>query len=1316
MLVIGISFCSGQLGAPIDRPWSYSGAWNDYTFSFLGTNNMINPDRNDGMLLGLYQKSIDTSGMDANATRLANNYSGYLNSAVEQRVKCGVFFRFDNDNNVNIDTVLMGKARDKLHGEADAQFLYSNPDCAELVGLDGVKVTIENSDNTTETSYEIRDVGEAKVAISPSAMFAYEKLMAYVNLDYFTRDGNSSITSWPSDFASISVGYYVSLFDSMQACSAYTAQYNSATEQLLELYDYSGGKAKGNMTRLGDIYGNMSYMGFCSRNYTGIGSQLCRDLEAEVSANSTSHYARADEYDGALRNAVGVMPTNLTYAIDGIGQMWAFIGSNGGAEAEYSQKMSAFNKSLADTEQMVTSNMGVLGGLTQELEKQKIDSITEIYIPEGPVSSSVGTLSTSSARYRQEKAQAEAEVARLDALGKDRQQGWAVEQYQGYIALNSMISEAATSATETLYYAQATVNYTRSQAVSIADSKMAQGYNVSYIRQKIADGDSKTTLGEKFIDYKDAYLAALALAGPESSQNETEQLAKLKAEVQSMLANAKADGINVASEQAEFDTYKDSANMRLAIEHMNNIKQEIMDKAESMYSDLPGMRARLIRYFEADRNGVLDSIRSDVDAAEAGLIAGSSIDFGTALGHLGSLRAAYAKAESDIEAMLGTYLEASIVPEVEYAPPVVDLNGMSSVSGTIKIENPLSEEVSSVSISFQPPLTIEPNEISGISATKSGKTLSFTVYNLEPLEIRTYEFRKEGIFAKGTLESTQIDGMDGTAYTTETWLVEVSVPLDGIDMGKYDSVTFNGAKYQGGEVTKHVPEGTYEANAQKSKSGAYTVSESQTTEDTPQSTVIHRAIHVSASVYLDTITLRKETACSVESSTYAYSQTSSQAIIQKVRGVGDVLMDCIYPKNVVHDTIVNLMDSIGRMNLSEYERQRLDNITIMLNAGQNSTALSELLSLNRTVSTRIDAERKANATLSKQLSLLDAEIFSLNESVALSESLGHSSDLVSLYRTRLASLVSLKARVNAAGAAGAAALLSGYNAQWSETETSKWLSQAFTNFTKVEKSYNDNGMDDPSISANMSLFRQSYISAKGAEGNLTQAVYTSYYLDSVSGAVLSALVGKETSLALLNASLDSALSALESNLTAYESIYSDAKQYKVESYLPYAPSYFSSEITKMRKAATERQMRQYLNQSASLATLMSSGVGGIAKVAENELSTASMLLSQSKAKLDSDTASKMESLLKDAEDALGLQKYGSAISAAKGVSAGIAAFIKQKEENDTRLLAIGLLIVGSLAVIAYSYREPIMGLFGSRRGKIALRKLRKGGEGGEGQE
>jgi hypothetical protein len=1321
VLASGLSFCAGQLGSPVPRPWDYN-AWNEHRFSFL-LSEIINPDYTDDTLFGLASEKIDRSGMDAAATSLANSYEDSLGAAIEQRAECGAFFSFDNNNNVNLDTIPMGTLRQKFldGGEDAAHFLYNNPDCAGILGLKGIKSTHQDG-NDTITSYEIGEESAATLIILPSQMHSLVKIIDYTGMNGYSGGNTSSMNDLLG--TAVQNGYLseaardmlvgISLLKSRQACIDYSDSYVKTIDYALKLYENSSSSAYKNMSRIKSFYASMEYMGFCSRSYTGIGSQLCRQLEAEVSSNATTYYSMASDNDAALRDSMGKMPTNLTYAVEGTNMMWDFISSNSGLEAEYAQKNLSFARALEDARSNADSSSNLLIQTTSDLDKQNLGNITEIYIPEGPLSSSVGNIAASFAQYDEQSSQASAELERLNVLEKDKPYGWAADAYDGYVSLNSRISEAIVSAKETLYYAQGTVNYTRSQAVSIADGKRAEGYNVSYIYQKIAAGDNKETLGERFTEYKEAYLAALALARPESTQNETEALARLKAEVQSMLDNAKKDNIDVSSEQAEFDMYKNSANMRLAIEHMNNIEQEIIGKAEAAYSDLPATRARLIRYFEADRNGVLDSIRARVEGEESGLIAGSSIDFGAALGRLKTLRAAYSSAEKDIEAMLAQYLESSIVPEVEYAPPVADLNGMSSLSGTIKIENPLQQRIDEIVISFQPPLTIEPGEISGISAAKSGKTLTFTVRSLQPMEIRTYEFRKQGIFAQGTLASAETNGIDGTAYTTESWLVSISVPLDGLDMGEYESVAFNGAKYPGGAVTRPIPEGTYEATAEKSKSGAYAVSENQTTESTPQSTIIHRAVHISPNVYLDTVTLRKESVCTVESSTYQYSQTASQAVLQKVRGTGDVLMDCVYPRDVARDTIGNLTDALGDMNLTESERQKLDNITVLLSMGQNSTALSELLSLNRTISARLDAERKANATLSKQLSLLDMEAASLNESIALAGSLNHSSYLVDLYGTRLASLSSLRSRANAAGAAEAAALLSGYNPQWSETETSKWLSQAFTNFTKTEKSYNDNGMDDPSVSAAMSSFRQSYVKAKSAEGNLTQAVYASYYLDIVSNAVLSALADRDNGLARLNASLESALSALESNLTAYEAIYNDAKQHKAESYLPYAPSHFSSEIAKMRKAATERQMRSYLNQSASLAALMSDGINNIAKVAENEISTASMLLGQSRADLDSASVSRAESSLKGAEDALGLQKYGSAISMAKGISADIAAFIKQKGENETRLLAIGLLIIGSLAVIAYSYREPIMGLFGTRRGKIALRKLKKGSD--EGQE
>jgi|GEM_PF-5792742 len=1321
VLSSGLSFCAGQLGSPVPRPWDYN-AWNDHRFSFLFSD-IINPDYTDDTILGLVSEKIDKNSMDAAAASLANSYEDSLGAAIEQRAQCGAFFSFDNDNNVNLDTIPMGALREKFldGGEGAARFLYDNPDCADIIGIKGIKRTHQDG-NDTITTYEISDESAATLIISPSQMPYLVKIIDYAGMNGYSGGNTSSMNGLLN--TAVQNGYLseaakdmlvgISLLESRQACIGYSDSYVKTIDYALKLYENSSASAYKNMSRIKSFYASMEYMGFCNRSYTGIGSQLCRQLEAEVSSNATTYYTRALDNDAALRDSMDRMPTNLTYAVEGTNLMWDFISSNSGLEAEYAQKNLSFTRAFTDAKSNVNSNNKLLVNATADLDKQNLEKITEIYIPEGPLSSNVGNIAASFAQYDEQSSQVSAELERLKVLENDMPYGWAADAYDGYVSLNSRISEAIVSAKEALHYAQGTVNYTRSQAVSIAKSKKAEGYNVSSIYDNITLGDIQTTLGDKFVYYKSAYMSALLLLGPESSGNESETLATLKLEVQSMLGKAGNDMIDVSSERAEFNVYKDNPNMRLAIEHMNSIKQSIITKAKTSFSDLQGTRARLVRYFEADLAGVLDTVRAKVASAEAGMISGSSIDYAAGLGRLSSLRSAYADAEKEIKAMLGSYLASSIVPVVEYAPPLPDMNAMSSLSGTIRIDNPLSEEVDNVAVSFQPPLPLEPGEIYGISAKKSGSMMSFTIPKLQSLETKTFEFRKQGIFAEGTLESSETTGMDGTAHIKESWLLHVSVPLSGLHIGGYGKTSLNGVEYPGGTITRPLGIGTYEATAEKSQDNAYTVSETQTSEENAQSTIIRRAVSISPTMHFDSIILRKESACRVNGSSYAYTETQSEAVLRKVAGAGEVDMVCTYPKDVVHDIIGNLMRVMNGMNLSDQEKQRLDNITILLNMGKNSTALSELLSLNRTISLRMDAERKANDTLAKQLSFMGMEIASLNESIALADSLNHSSYITDLYRERLTSILSLRQRAVSAEPQDAVTLLSGYDQQWSERETTKWLSQAFTNFTKTEKSYNDNGMDSPVVSNYMSLFRQSYVKAKSAEGNLTYAVYCSYYLKGASDAVLSALANKDNALAMLNGTLNAALSELESNLTSYETIYNDAKRYKLESYMPYAPSYFSSEIAKLKKGTTEKQLRQYINQSASLGATMSNGIAGIAKVAESELSGARQLLEQSKPRLDAETASGMENSLDDAESAMKGQKYGSSINLAKGVSVDIATLAKQKEEGDTRMLAIGLLIVGSLAVILYSYREPIMGLFGTRRGKIALRKLKKGED--EGQE
>jgi hypothetical protein len=1316
----GLSFCASP-GSPVLRPWEFP-SWSHYTFFFV-SGTALNPDYTDGTLYGLVSMGIDTSGMDQAAISKTSLYRSSLPLAINDRARCGMFFSFDANNNIMPLTLLLGNIRDKAYsgGESGARFLYENPDAASMLGLHGVKHTSIDSNNETVTHYYIDKVGPVVATISPSEAGAFISLVNYYNMgsdagnissasNLLTRAAANGYSVISSDMLTV-----LSIWDSSQACIRYKSSYANATEALLSLYDYSSSAAMSNMSNLSQCYQDMEYKGFCNRSYTGVGSQLCRQLEAEVLSNAT-YYSSFISEDAKLREAGGSIPPNLSHAVRGINLMWRFIYSNSGSAQAYAQKTAEFDRALFDAKKAAESNISAMQKAGRDLDAQDLDKITEIYIPEGATRGNVQNIIFSHDDFKARAASISEKKAALDGLADPsapKLYGWAADAYTGYVSVAADAGAAVSAADATLYYAGTTVSFLRNQSMSIAEMKKAEGYNVSGILQYIADGDRAATLGLRFVSYRNAYLLALSLSASEATRNETDTLALLKSEIQTMLGHAKDDGIDVSSEQAEFNMYKDNANTRLAIEHMNGIKQSILAKVQTMYSDLPGTRRRIYSYLINDRGGVLDSVALDISQAEAGIVSGSSIDYYAGLGHLKVLRIAYAKAESDIDKLILQYLESSIVPSVEYSAFVPTMNEQATLYGSVTIRNPLPMAAENLKISFQPAVALTPSDIPGAVAAVQGSTVTISLASLGPLETKEFEFSKTAVFAAGSLESRKAEGRNGDATIKDTWLVEVSAPLDGLNVGSYDKVSLNGRDYRGGRITRAIGKGTHEIYAQNTVDNAYSVSESQNVTETDQQAVISRTIRITPTMRLDTVAIAKETACKVKGSSYDYEDKGTEVSLNGVESAGSMLLECTYARDTVSGSIDRIVGAMGRINLTSSESGALDRIILLVGAGQNSTALSELLALNRTVEQRLANDKKTVDSVSKQLAYMDNEIAMLSEAISLAESLNHSSYLVEMYYERRASVSSLRERAVSAGSS-AGPIISGYDSDWSAKETSKWLTQAFQNFTKLEKAYNDNGFSDLAIDQQMSLFRQSYVKARGAEGNLTYAVLSSYYLQGTDGLLGLKLSNLSSALDRAKSELALSISDLTSQLEDYTAVYNDAKQNKADPYMPRGPKYFESAIAAMGKASTEAQIKYYLNRSASLGTEMSSEIQGISRVAQDEISNAELAFEQNQGMMAAGDAANAESSISKAKSLAKDGKYGSAIALAKEVSSGLAKLVSDRKESDTRLMAIGLLLVGSVAVIGYGYRDAIGSLLGTRKGKIALRKLKKGED--EGQE
>ena len=172
----------------------------------------------------------------------------------------------------------------------------------------------------------------------------------------------------------------------------------------------------------------------------------------------------------------------------------------------------------------------------------------------------------------------------------------------------------------------------------------------------------------------------------------------------------------------------------------------------------------------------------------------------------------------------------------------------------------------------------------------------------------------------------------------------------------------------------------------------------------------------------------------------------------------------------------------------------------------------------------------------------------------------------------------------------------------------------------------------------------------------------------------------------------------------------NAKQSKADSYLPITPASLKSQLEKLKKGFNEKQINYYRNETGKMSNQIGNEIESFMNIADSEISSARQLFEQKRGSLDQETANSISEELRKAEEAIALHNYGSAIQGAKNIISSLNSALKKGDEGDTKLLAIAVLVLGSLVIIVLNYKEAILAKVGAKKEKSIFRRLKKGSE------
>ncbi len=656
---------------------------------------------------------------------------------------------------------------------------------------------------------------------------------------------------WPRLALPILLSYDVlTAFSNVPTCRTYGEIWRGSVDSALLSTEASLAEAERSVENARAAWEEIRRLGLCNRNYTRPGSGPCAGMQsAFIAVDGNVTEGAYGKYPLALSEARLLQSDILTDApsLARYGVITALVWGQGGVLDSFNALAASAHKAESDAEaeyralleaaqvRKAAASGGLAAARTQRLdlitkaaagyEAQDAGSVAErlaaIEARNGLLSQSLtdATLLHSDAFTDGHLANSINAMAGVADGYAALAAGIAALQADGRTATEQQREEARTELDVTGGFIRAGAR--SSESVALYEEAASCFRN----------GEAATAYGVKFGAYYKAAERAREARSARGYGMELETRAMLE-QLRALIAAAKADDINVATEEASLGILGNAALSGADIRDAANAStSSIITKARLRYDDLPVARARLLDKLALAGPGAAD-LYTDLYRSENGVISRDGvISYPEAIGKLKRLQADYAALEAALDAYMGVIvgnsMSVSASPLVEDAKPdepaTIILDAVLENARNYAARNVTAKVSMAAPLEFvYSDITTGRDEVGSLRMADGGRTILLSFASVGPFQARHVILQKQAVVAHTLGSEVHAEGTgDGAALVSASLELELDTAVKRLAL-PFGNAVVDGASYNPGNPgLRLLAPGSHLALAQYVVSDAY---------------------------------------------------------------------------------------------------------------------------------------------------------------------------------------------------------------------------------------------------------------------------------------------------------------------------------------------------------------------------------------------------------------------------------------------------------------------------------------------------------------
>jgi hypothetical protein len=634
-----------------------------------------------------------------------------------------------------------------------------------------------------------------------------------------------------------------------ESCADYGNYWESTMSNSTDALTSSMNKVEKNYSELRRSFDELNQSGLCDDDYTRAGHKECLEVRAAIiSIESGSTEGSYGKYNVVKKQVEGIQnevynsrPNIINYSIT-MNMIWNDSGvldtlDSLNKKAKLSMELAEkeFNNTKGDTE----FYKGKVENQWEDIADEELKKITSAVT----VSGTIGAVASGTIAERYESLNSEKEEAEnnyTSAINYRTKTTW-----QGYLKHAITTMRSANESYGVLYLslpilktdAQTVVNAQKSEAqdkIEEAQKIVSEGVTSDYVRTKLNEsknyfskGEKSDKLGDQFYYYSEAAKAARAAISKSENQsfNESIELAAMVVEIEAMIKDAKADEINVYSQEKSLDSIN-GVDEPWVRSQLLQIKKEIIEAAKLKYSYLEDRRAELIQQIKLV-GGDADDLLTDMKKAEKDFVnSDGTFDYSKGLGDLKNLAKEYDRIDGELDEEMDKIVKGSLMSEAEVFVDSVALDTPSNITVDILIINTNEYQSKNVEVDVSLPVAVDLmftdiiNGSENVNSVlmRSGNKATLYLKEVKPYTRQRIVFQTTDTIAHTTKSKKEAKGLgDGSALVEEEITFKLDSAVNSLEIPSYmKNVKIDGYSYE-----RVLPAGSHKLTAKYPVPDAY---------------------------------------------------------------------------------------------------------------------------------------------------------------------------------------------------------------------------------------------------------------------------------------------------------------------------------------------------------------------------------------------------------------------------------------------------------------------------------------------------------------